>query len=446
MPSGHDSSTSGASRPEGYPNHRELARSTRRVRWLLVVLLSLFVGLGAAATVVHLRAEYHYRQAQQAFDRLRLLRARDHIDTTLATWPRSFRVNFLAARIARRVGDLERAEKYLQICQDLVGPREEIFLERLLIRAQNGETDEVQPALRDLVQKNHPDSGLILEALARGYAFLFRFVDLDFVLHMWLEREPDNLLAHFFQAWSHEQLGARDDAVIEYRRIVERDPENDEARLRLANLLIDKSQPAEAIEHLQIVIRRHPENLAAKVRLALSLHDLGQLDEAERILTEVLESEPEYAPALTARGRIALQLNQVELATEYLQKAASIDRADYTTWFLLHQALERQDRPEELAKVSERLKVLEADTRRLHDIVVVQNSQRPNDPALHVEVGAILLRSGEKEEGLRWLQQALKIDPLYPRAHMELAKYFEAHGDAKRATHHRRMAGEFAPR
>lgn len=426
----------------------EASPSTYR-RWQLrfvLGLLLLIIGFGAFAVELQVWAEYQFRRAKIESDRLQFVRARHHIENCLKIWPRSFRVNFLAARLSRRLGDLDRAEKYLQICQDIIGHHDEVFLERLMIRAQSGDLDDVQLALRDFVEKRHPDSPLILEALARGYAYQFRFVDLDFVLHTWLELDPDNLLAHFFQAWAHEQLGARDDAVREYRAVVERDPENDEARLRLANLLIEKSLPAEAVEHLRSVISRHPENFAAKVRLALSLHDLGEIEQAKSMLDDVLRDEPDYAPALTARGRIALQLNQIDVAEMYLRRSAQIDRSDYATIYLLHQALERQEKAADLAEVTNRLKTLEADTRRLHELVVVRNSQRPNDPALHVEVGAILLRSGEKEEGLRWLQQALRIDPLYPRAHAELARYFELNGDAKRATHHRRLAGEFAPR
>ena len=78
--------------------------------------------------------------------------------------------------------------------------------------------------------------------------------------------------------------------------------------------------------------------------------------------------------------------------------------------------------------------------------------QAPDSARLWISLGAAYLGNpilaGEEQQlkALSAFQQALKIDPLYPRAHMELAKYFEAHGDAKRATHHRRMAGEFAPR
>lgn len=435
------------SRPPNSPQPPDRGRSQRWLRRVTVALLLLFIALGLFAVSVHVWAEYHFRLAEREIQRVQLIRARRHIDKCLQIWPQSYRVNFLAARLSRRLGDLDQAEKHLQICQNLAGHREEIFLERLLIRAQSGEPDAVLPALRDLVQKNHPDSNLILESLARGYAMLFRFADLDIVLHQWLEREPDSLVALVFRAWAHEQLGARHDALQDYRAILEKDPGNDEARLRLASLLIEKSQPEEAHEHLQIIVRRHPDNLVAKVRLALSLHDMGHIEEADRYLHDVLEAEPNSAAALTARGRIALQMNRVEEAAAFLRRSLEVDKTDYTTTFLLHQALERLgDQSEEFAEITKRLRSLEADTRRLHTLIIEQNAALAHDPAVHVEIAAILFRAGDKQEGLRWIQQALRLDPQFPKAHAELAKYYQAQGDAMRAQHHRRLAGEFAPR
>jgi Tfp pilus assembly protein PilF len=64
----------------------------------------------------------------------------------------------------------------------------------------------------------------------------------------------------------------------------------------------------------------------------------------------------------------------------------------------------------------------------------------PRDPALRVEAAAIFLRSGEEQEGLRWLDMALHLDGGYRPAHQALADYFERHGQPERAAHHRRLA------
>jgi Tfp pilus assembly protein PilF len=53
----------------------------------------------------------------------------------------------------------------------------------------------------------------------------------------------------------------------------------------------------------------------------------------------------------------------------------------------------------------------------------------------------ISLRAGAAEEGLRWLNSALKEDPHYAPAHKALADYYQRHGDFNRAAQHRQKAG-----
>jgi tetratricopeptide (TPR) repeat protein len=425
-------------RPVSLPAAASHSRWARRAA---VTALLLLTALGLTTAGVNGWAEYHFRAAKADLARFHFADARRHLDQSLRVWPQSARVHFLAARTARRVGDLEAAEKHLQFCQDRAAiPADDIILERMLIRCQRGQINEVQPALRDLVEKNHPDSLLILESMTRSYAVQMRFADIDGLLTIWRERDPDSVLALFFDAWVREQLGPREEAVQGYREVLARDPDNDEARLRLGNLLLERAQPQEALDLLQELVRRNPDNLAVKVRLARAWHDLGRLDDARQLLDDILARQPDYAFALTARGRIALQQGQPDVAERFLRKSEEIDRSDYQTVFLLHQALERQQKMEEAKTVEKRLKQLDADIRRVHDLIAIDLQRQPDDPELHVKIGTLYLRAGETHEGLRHLNEALKADPLYPRAHQELAKYFESVGDVQRAQRHRRLA------
>jgi tetratricopeptide (TPR) repeat protein len=416
----------------------------RRRRWArrgaAAALLAL-AALGLVTAGVNGWAEYHFRAAKRENERFHFQNARRHIDQTRRVWPNSARVNFLAARTARRFGDLDAAERHLALCQDRAAiPDDDIVLERMLIRCQRGDVRDVEPALRDLIEKKHPDSALIFEAMARTYALQVRFFELDNLLALWLERDPNNTLALFFQAWVREQLGPREEAVTGYCTVLDRDPDNDEARLRLANLLLERSLPKEAFDLLQELARRNPDNVTVKVRLARAWHDLGELDRAQALLDDVLEREPNYAFALTARGRLALQQGQPEVAETFLRRSLQIDRSDYQTVFLLHQSLERQNKTEAAKKVEGQVILLGADLRHLHDIVTTEIPLRRDDPAVYVEAGVLCLRIGDTSEGLRWFGEALKLDPLYPRAHAELAKHFEAAGDAQRARRHRQLA------
>ena len=77
---------------------------------------------------------------------------------------------------------------------------------------------------------------------------------------------------------------------------------------------------------------------------------------------------------------------------------------------------------------------------RLAEISTRQMSARPHDPALHCELGTLLLGLGHRELGERWLLSALKQDGHYRPAHVVLADYYRVKGDAEKAEYHRRQA------
>ena len=48
--------------------------------------------------------------------------------------------------------------------------------------------------------------------------------------------------------------------------------------------------------------------------------------------------------------------------------------------------------------------------------------QKPGDASLRCEGGLLFLRNGERAEGIRWLQLALRLDPAYQPARKALTE------------------------
>src|SRR5947209_7998414 len=99
-----------------------LCRSLLRSAWRhpgRVLLVLALLGLGGVFGVPHLLAAYHFRAAARASDHHRLAEASRHLRPCLSTWPDSPRVRLLAARVARRSGDLAQAEEHLRECERL---------------------------------------------------------------------------------------------------------------------------------------------------------------------------------------------------------------------------------------------------------------------------------------------------------------------------------------
>jgi predicted Zn-dependent protease len=405
-----------------------------------ILLIVILIGLGAGIAGSHLWAEFHYRSARQALERYRLGEAREHLEHCLQVWPSSFEVHLLAAQTARRVGDFEAADRHLARCQELRGAQApEVELEQTLIRAERGGMDSVTPYLRSLVEQEHPATPLILEALAQGYMRAYRYGDAAMVVGLWQDRWPDDIQANLFQGYIREQIGPSTMAVACYRRVLELDPEHDEARLRLAGLLIEEAMVPEALEHLEHLACKHPEDLYVQARLARCLLALGRPEEAEEKADQILAEHPQFRPAVSVKGASALALNRASEAERWLREALAMDAADYQTQYSLARSLRQQGKDQEAQTVEDRLAKLATDGQRIRKIIQEDINKSPNDPALRTEIGNILLRSGSDREGVQWLYSALKQDRTYAPAHRALADYFERIGEPARAAPHRRF-------
>ena len=119
---------------------------------------------------------------------------------------------------------------------------------------------------------------------------------------------------------AHERY-ADTDAAAAFRRALEIDPELEEARDRLAELLLELHQPAEATPPPRIP----PSPPAGRPRAgrgsAQCLDLLGRQEEAARLLDGVLARQPDFGPALAARGKLALQAGQYAEAEVWLRRA-----------------------------------------------------------------------------------------------------------------------------
>jgi Tfp pilus assembly protein PilF len=58
---------------------------------------------------------------------------------------------------------------------------------------------------------------------------------------------------------------------------------------------------------------------------------------------------------------------------------------------------------------------------------------------LRCEGGILFLNNGEEQEGVRWLRQALRLDPANRQAHEALADYYQRIGQPELAARHRRQ-------
>jgi Flp pilus assembly protein TadD len=370
-----------------------------------------------------LRAWYHRRAARVELQRYHIPQAIRHLRICRDIWPRDPEVLLLAARAARGARYYGDSERLLGIYRAIRGHDEAHAFEQLLLFAEC-QTEKAADQCWSYVEKGHAVAPLLLEALTRGYLRMYSLGQAWSCLHRWQQLQPENpqalyLKGLFFLDYSHDRSAAEDS----YRRALELDPDHEEARLGLAVSLQMGKDFVKAAEHFKRLLQCQSDNLRVQVGLAECLDGLDQTPEAVRLVDEVLAQQPGFAPALSLRGQLALKSGQWTEAESCLRQALRADPLDHRARYSLVLCLERSGQEEEARRQRRRLQQMEEDMARFNEIVTKEIAQRPTDPALHCTVGQLLLRTGQREEGIRWLQNALRLDPNYAPARQALTDY-----------------------
>jgi tetratricopeptide (TPR) repeat protein len=412
---------------EGSSVVRGIEAAIRRHPWLwLGGVLGCVLAVAGYAVYRHVGAEIHCRRAEEALARsLRvkgpapLAEARSHLASCLRVWPNSPRVHFLMAQAARRAGDLDEAARCLRRAEQGGWVKEALDLEKTLAGVQQGDLERAEPVLASFVQRDHPDKLLILEALAQGCRRTYQLPRAVAYLDTWLGAQPDSVRALVWRGETLLLVGRDRDALADYRKAIELDPQEDEARLKVAELLLASHQHEEASTHFTELLNRHPDQGEALLGLARCRAEQGDTAGAVHLLERLLSLQPEHAGALAERGKILLDAGSPAEAEKWLRKAAGMAPFERETLYTLYRCLTGNGHTGEAEECLARIRRIDEDRKRLDELRTAIMTT-PHDASLRCEMGLILLRNGQDKEGVRWLQSALREHPGYGAAQKAL--------------------------
>ncbi len=426
---------------------RSLGTIRRRPRQsLLAVGIALLV---LAIASPFLWAGYHWFAGLAALKRYHSSEAHRHFSDCLKVWPwsRSVKPHLLAARAARREGDYNEAFRLLQEVQSTLGDNSsDTLLEWALLHAAGGDLNKVEGYLHEMSNTADPQTlALIFEAVTVGYARAYRLVDALQCVNEWLAHDPDNVEALFLRGNVFRQSGSWTRAVPDMRRVVELDPQRLWAQWWLALGLVNIGRYDEAIRHLELLLQHAPpelDKIDILVRLAMCRQRMGRSREARELLDEVLAQRPDHGLALLTRGQIDQLNGQLPQAEKWLRRAAKALPYDYKAQWALTECLRQEGKAEEAQAQEAHANWLKDRWERFSEIASHQMSKRPHDPALHYELGKLMLELGNPEGARNWFFSALLNDQHYVPALNALADYYAKQGDSATAEDYRRQAQE----
>lgn len=222
----------------------------------------------------------------------------------------------------------------------------------------------------------------------------------------------DNFRAHRFLSSAYAVAGDLEPATAAAECAVSVRPNDAEARLNIASLLIARQQPRSAIVHLMAVSRLSQESGTSWRILSTALVELGRPDRALVAIGRAIEMEPRqveyrvhHASVLISRHRYDEALKELTLAAEITPDEAYVLRT-------------RSGLLEAIGKNQEAL----ADARRAVDLDPDNVEFQAHVAQLQVQAGLAMhdetLSYGELERhAIEWTSVAAtrqRADPVYP--------------------------------
>ena len=219
--------------------------------------------------------------------------------------------------------------------------------------------------------------------------------------------------------------------------------------LALGQAQLLAQQPADALTSLDRIPEHDPEYVQALKVRAKALYLLARDPEAEAALKRAAARAPADAEIPYDLGRMYYQRGKHAEAALSLRRAIALDPGAYKAWDSLGLAVEalgdvaqaqkhylrsiaivHKDHPHydvvyaNFADLSIKL----GDYQRAFDLAAEAAQRNPNEPRNLYLAGKALVQLGRSDLGVRWLQQAVVLNPDYPEPHYLLSQAYRRLG------------------
>jgi tetratricopeptide (TPR) repeat protein len=232
--------------------------------------------------------------------------------------------------------------------------------------------------------------------------------DLDQILG----EHPSLASAHALYGRALAGMGDLDQAILRYRTALELEPDDQEIRKELVDVLRDAGRLDEAIRELELVLLVQPDQPDLLVKLGRILRDAGRQDEADDRFAQAIRLKPELRESLDAEG---ITVDESLLQAPQ-QKPQDIDTAD------IEAVIRRAD---QLAQVGQHREAAELYRKVLRS--------HPTDAVTHYKLGQVLSADGQYDPAIKAYNRAIELSPDFALAYVGLGNTYRALNDPHNA-------------
>jgi tetratricopeptide (TPR) repeat protein len=155
----------------------------------------------------------------------------------------------------------------------------------------------------------------------------------------------DNAIAHINLGVAFDEDGKKPQALDEYRKAIDIDPNRFQEHNNLANLLAAMGQREEALREYQEALRLDPDAALARVNFATELAEMGRFDDAMAEYAKATQLAPEDPRPFYLMGKACLRHGQSAEAVKHFREALQRDPRDFETLTWLARVLAADQNP-----------------------------------------------------------------------------------------------------
>ncbi len=207
----------------------------------------------------------------------------------------------------------------------------------------------------------------------------------------------------------YEASGRVENAIPAMRRAIELDPRNEAYRFRYAMLLTDTDAPQAAVIRLKEALEEFPKSSKLWFAMGLAQFQDNKNKAAAEAFEHCLRLDPNLASAYAYLGMIEVDLGKSREAVNFYKKALTVEGKSAVTHYLMSEALEKLDPPDDAGTEKHLRRALALD---------------PGFQRAHLALGKLFLRVNRFEDAARELEGVIQTDPKIAEAHYQLGRVY----------------------
>ncbi|MBT6282513.1 MAG: tetratricopeptide repeat protein [Phycisphaerae bacterium] len=297
----------------------------------------------------------------------------------------------------------------------------------------------------------------------------------------WLEEVEEMciLAPHLVtQAQTDFISGKVDSAERLLRRAIAIDPNDKDARLALATILLrgnrlNSDSIAESIVHLEAGLKSDPSYVMMRTKYGWALYLSQRYSEAQAVWFSILEDEPNHSPAFANLAQLAYQQQQFANSYAYFKKAFDVpDDSPFAmsqdptfraeTLYRYSLASTKMGRQGHSKKLIEEaiglvpsnatyqfelgnLLISEQQFKTALNHLEIANALQPNNPRILAALGFSWFKLEDASQSVLFLENAVKLAPTFALGWFHLGNSQVALGDIQSATESFKVAVQLQP-